>query len=161
MAKKGVEREKLWTKKKVQKKGIEEKRIFRILKLMSEIIKERTRVDYVLEQGLTDDGFWHYRKWHSGLAECWTRVGYGSNALTSNKAAGVYSNDTWAAKNIKFPPSFFVSTPVAIINADTNGYTHSQIAACTTSDLAIRVWSSYPSTVSTLHISIYARGKWK
>ena len=51
--------------------------------------------DYVVEQGT--DGIWTYRKWNSGIAECWgtntiypiTSRAYGSIYITNNRESAV------------------------------------------------------------------------
>lgn len=55
----------------------EERRIVKILKEMSEKVKALLYnmgliADYVVEYG-TKDG-WIFRKWNSGIAECWTTI---------------------------------------------------------------------------------------
>ena len=37
--------------------------------------------DYIVEQGIS--GIWTYRKWESGIAECWGRFSHSSVAITS------------------------------------------------------------------------------
>ena len=37
------------------------------------LVKDSLPQEFIVEQGTTDDG-WRYRKWNSGLAECWARI---------------------------------------------------------------------------------------
>ena len=43
--------------------------------------------DYVVEQGISDN--WTYRKWNSGIAECW-RYWFANNASGTRRALEVY-----------------------------------------------------------------------
>lgn len=70
---------------------------------------EPTIADYVVEQGVDD--IWTYRKWASGIAECW-----GGKALTLShysSVSGFYGYNT----AIEFPNGFFVSPPIVTYSA--------------------------------------------
>lgn len=72
---------------------------------------EPTIADYVVEQGVS--GMWTYRKWASGIAECW-----GGKAITlsdyySHSASGLHGYYT----TIEFPSGFFVSPPLVTYSA--------------------------------------------
>lgn len=64
-----------------------------------------TGVDYIVEQGTS--GIWTYRKWNSGLAECWGVYGF---EATVDKAWGVlYESATIEPPNYPFN---FVNLPL-------------------------------------------------
>lgn len=115
--------------------------------------------DYVTAQG-TSNG-WTYTKWNSGRAEAWQNVDLGTVALTKSMAGGVYSADSYVARGLNFPSGLFTATPLAFINAYSNGYTISQVASCSTTQLVYRIWSPYSATVEGCTVSLYVIGKWK
>ena len=115
--------------------------------------------DYVVEQGTSGD--WTYVKWNSGKAEAYYKVSIGEVALTTNKATGVYSNDTYAGKSVSLPSSLFTAAPMAFGNVFSSGYTHCQVSTSTTSTVAYRLWSPYSATVRDVSVMLYVVGKWK
>ena len=115
--------------------------------------------DYVVEQGTSGD--WTYVKWNSGRAEASYKVAIGEVALTTNKATGVYSNDTYAGKSVSLPSNLFTAAPMAFGNVFSSGYTHCQVSTSTTSTVAYRLWSPYSATVRDVSVMLYVVGKWK
>jgi hypothetical protein len=70
--------------------------------------------DFIVEQGAS--GNWVYRKWNSGVAECWARIVV---AATINTAwGGLYVSGSIAATNISFP---FTFTAIPVVNANLSG----------------------------------------
>lgn len=55
---------------------------------IDELLNERTK-DYIVDQGVY--GIWTYRKWNSGIAECWGHYNYSVNVNSAN--GSLYS--TW------------------------------------------------------------------
>lgn len=110
--------------------------------------------DYVVEQGTS--GYWTYRKWNSGISECWlTWTGTLSHYWSGN---GLYSYSTGA---INFPSGLFITIPSitadgAIGSAFYLGTTIMpsatgvNVAACTTIS---------GQQTCTFHIQV--KGKWK
>ena len=60
--------------------------------------------DYVTAQGTS--GIWTYRKWASGVAECWGQYTETKSPYTSTMGAFGY-----VTNNIAFPKSLFVAAP--------------------------------------------------
>ena len=107
--------------------------------------------DYVIEQGTS--GIWTYRKWDSGIAECWGRYTFSVTATEMN---------------------FWVSFPFTFINADT-------VVNCTAKDIGygsantaqtnvgvsevqtsqVKFVSKGPFSGYSQTIQIFAIGKWK
>lgn len=118
-------------------------------------------VDYIVEQGV--DGIWTYRKWNSGIAECW---GTHSWTVTSWGAWGnLYeSNNSYA----NYPTGLFISKPIVQIvpNCD-NGAVGAASVEVWTGHTAIRTPSfnfirgNTGATNTTGAVNIYARGTWK
>lgn len=61
--------------------------------------------DYVVEQGAS--GIWAYRKWSSGIAECWGAHSY-SNIDVSSAWGSVYESD---GQKLAFPSGLFTAAP--------------------------------------------------
>lgn len=61
--------------------------------------------DYVIEQGT--DGIWTYRKWNSGIAECWERREIGNTTFSLQEGYGYYVGIT----NRSFPTGLFNANP--------------------------------------------------
>ena len=118
-------------------------------------------VDYIVEQGV--DGIWTYRKWNSGIAECW---GTHSWTVTSWGAWGnLYeSNNSY----VNYPTGLFSSKPIVQIvpNCD-NGAVGAASVEVWTGHTAIRTPSfnfirgNTGATNTTGAVNIYARGTWK
>ena len=120
--------------------------------------------DYVVEQG-TDD-IWTYRKWASGVAECWGR--FISN-VTWNKWGNVYQG-TPSPQYATYPTGLFSTNPILSIvcystdgNSGTMGVEFYQAASTsrTPNFYAIR-----PDTGSTpagfqAAFDITAKGSWR
>ena len=110
-------------------------------------------VDFIVEQGTS--GIWTYRKWHSGIAECW---GYSSKSLSVN------ANTVASYGALNFPASLFVSAPVISVNG--GGYAQPSVAPfySETSATGADIWffNRMPSNFSnTAFVHCHAIGTWK
>lgn len=65
--------------------------------------------DYIVEQGTS--GIWTYRKWNSGVAECW---GYKLTSGTFSAWGSIYSHDIPPEA---YPSGFFISSPTVVGSA--------------------------------------------
>lgn len=75
-----------------------------------------TVVDFVVQQGTS--GIWTYRKWNSGIAECW---GSKSISTTVNNVWGnMYTSGSLSELNITYPFSF-IAKPTLVANLSCNG----------------------------------------
>ena len=116
--------------------------------------------DYVVEQGVS--GIWIYRKWNSGLAECWGQYTYSATASTV-WAAPIYVTDAAGPQQYPF---VFASVPMewASVDSSTNALwlykesnahnTASQTA--TYHPLKVNAFNS-----NTIDIRYYVTGRWK
>lgn len=121
----------------------------------------QNQVDYIVEQGTS--GIWTYRKWNSGIAECW---GTYSWTVTSWSAWGnLYeSNNSY----VNYPTGLFSSKPIVQIvpNCD-NGAIGAASVEVWTGHTAIRtpnfnfIRGNTGTTNTTGAVNIYARGNWK
>lgn len=108
--------------------------------------------DYVVEQGLS--GIWTYRKWASGVAECW---GIETSSTTASTEGGLYFKVVYSA----FPTSLFINVPTVEVTAKGNW-----IGGAMTGDgLTKDVWQGYVwcATDHTANLlpHIHAIGRWK
>ena len=109
--------------------------------------------DYIVEQGTS--GIWTYRKWSSGVAECW-----GSYATTGGSSAegSLY----WKGTSTAYPSGLFIGTPIAeatlqgnwiggILNSNSH-YKNSFIGY---------LWTALDASSQNFIIHIRATGRWK
>ena len=121
---------------------------------------ENLSVDYVIEQNTV--GMWTYRKWNSGIAECWgvysaTLTNYASSV---GGASGQYGYNTGS---LAFPANLFIEAPIPTFSA----YVGSGFAQTGTITTAISATNCtfYAVTTATGSQStkwyIRAIGRWK
>lgn len=114
------------------------------------------RGDYVVEQGTS--GNWAYRKWNSGVAECW---GLHSKTISGVSGSTPFSGYCFAFGSISFPTSFFNATPVVSVAGQVAS---NYMCVCYNSASSTGVNVELQSNVSgsrTCVVHIYAIGKWK
>lgn len=134
-----------------------------------EVLTTNITQDYIVEQ--KTDGIWTYRKWNSGIAECWgvdtktnVEVKHGWGTAYSGNYPLYYSN-SWS---VSLPTNLFVTTETPIFSVSLFG-------SGTTSGTMLETHSlgSYAespamclarptiATIATVNTSIIAKGKWK
>ena len=96
-------------------------------------------VDYIVEQGTS--GIWTYRKWNSGIAECWGRISI-SGLTTNTPLPFTFANTSY-------------ETQVTLIN-NTNTATNVTAIVSNTNSVSIGV-----NTVPSGGARLYVIGKWK
>ena len=106
-------------------------------------------VDYIVEQGTS--GIWTYRKWNSGIAECW--------GTASKNETGTYGNYLCLCQS--YPSGLFSEDPILLASggASGNAYAYGGYAkslSVITADVYVYTAGSKPAWVY-----IYAIGKWK
>lgn len=100
--------------------------------------------DVVIEVGKSGD--WGFRKWLSGIAECWVRLEQ-SNSSTQHNFNG------------NFPISFTAS-PSIVASGGNNGNVNSRVAYCNASPTAYDVYT-IGDWANSSFVQIYAIGWWK
>ena len=115
-----------------------------------------TAVDYVVEEGTS--GIWTYRKWNSGIAECW---GTYTLSYTSMASWGsMYYSQPYAT--ISFPTGLFVDIPTANFTRvrGAEGWVGNTTM---TKDEITNAYITRPTTAgaNTSYIDISAKGRWK
>lgn len=112
--------------------------------------------DCIVEQGTSD--IWTYRKWNSGIAECWGRVSVASRTYTAN---GGYYNVTGSP-----PTGLFVSGSNPVLSA-TGGITsnvQTNIGFTFASDVNIQTYLINRNTsavTNTAWVCWHLTGRWK
>lgn len=115
-------------------------------------------VDYIVEQGT--DGIWTYRKWASGIVECWGLTQY---SVTPNQAWGD-SHFYGTIDAIVFPEGLFINTPVLTVSVCDGSGTFFVSKRNTTAQntgpiYAVTVAESKIAISATFSFS--AKGRWK
>lgn len=113
-----------------------------------------TSVDYIVEQGTSGDS--SYRKWNSGIAECWIRT---TQNVALNNAYGSMYQGTWSWT---FPLTFTTAPTVTCSELRWGtGASWGTIAAATTTSATLRGIDVTSRASGSCAISAYAIGKWK
>ena len=111
--------------------------------------------DYVVEQGT--GGIWTYRKWDSGIAECW------GTANPISGASGAEGGLHFQSVYVDFPSGLFVSAPSVIAAVHGNWIGGVSTGNALTKDK----WQGYRWTptsqtnTSALRIELISKGRWK
>ena len=118
---------------------------------------ETTQADWIVEQGV--DGIWTWRKWQSGIAECWGDTG--EITLTNYTTIGtfLYGYNT----SVQFPTNLFVSKPIVTYSAYVgNGFalTGTETQSITTSAVSLYALCTATGSKTTIW-QVSAKGRWK
>jgi hypothetical protein len=125
--------------------------------ILNEVLPSQS-VDYIVEQGTS--GIWTYRKWNSGIAECW---GYKLTSGTWSSWGSVYSHDV-PPEN--FPTGLFTSTPYCVANCsctDSNSVsgTNANYTTATNAPGLTLLRGTSGSGSHNFATWYYAKGTWK
>lgn len=106
--------------------------------------------DFIVEQGTS--GIWTYRKWNSGIAECW-----------GEEYASVGANSTDNSHYVQFPFTFKV-TPVVLVSLKAGSADYydgwAEQGSTTASQVRLTLINRYSSSV-TMYAQISVHGRWK
>lgn len=128
---------------------------------IKEYVNSHIGIDFVVEQGTS--GIWTYRKWNSGVSECWGSV---STSTSYTKwTSPIYYGSTYSARQT-FPTGLFIEAPkeqVTIYSASSDVWagadsTNRVTATQTGRYYPIRVGSG---TTGNFITQFYDVGKWK
>lgn len=114
--------------------------------------------DYIVEQGTS--GIWTYRKWNSGIAECWGYTASASIACTSPlSGSSVYYS---AEQTIAFPSGLFNDIPKNVqVSVWDGGYgTYGNISSWNKNNFLFYYYSPKSQT-RNMDANILAQGRWK
>lgn len=120
-------------------------------------IGDATVADFVIEQGITDG--WTWRKWSSGMAECWG---------TPTFRSGVWSGENnlyYIVKSLPLPSGVFATEPKIVPSVTRAGgaavtpATTQPIGTTEYQTIFVRVYGGTNDVL--IELSVYAYGKWK
>lgn len=117
--------------------------------------------DWVIEEGTS--GIWKYRKWASGIAECWYEISYLANG---NKNWGTTINATTNYVSARAYPFTFIELPVVLANCYCDNQQMFTSVSGGTMSTAPLVQAARPGgqlfTASwTIVTTLYAKGRWQ
>lgn len=117
------------------------------------IVGTKPYIDYVVEQGTS--GIWTYRKWNSGIAECWGKSSVASNTYSANNGQ----------KNVVVTfPFTFLSAPSVNVSGNIAGDIHTDFGfteSGATNAQTYLINRSPTSITATGTVYWYAIGAWK
>lgn len=109
--------------------------------------------DYVVDQGIS--GIWTYRKWNSGISECWTTSSVNTTGTAWADIMGGYGFYV----NYAFPSGLFINNPVTTGNGRTGSGGGFVFCTGVATEVTAYVVGNQKSNLVT--IEIFAKGKWK
>lgn len=114
--------------------------------------------DYIVEQGT--DGIWTYRKWSSGVAECW---GYSLVSGAFSSWGSIYSKDI---ASVSFPTGLFNAVPHCYSSTSCTGgnsvaSANSNTATASTTHGITVIRGTNLSGTPNFATNYYAKGTWK
>ena len=122
-------------------------------------IEDTTVADYIVEQGT--DGIWTYRKWNSGIAECW-RI---TDSMDIDYDQEWYGLLYYTSLRQDFPSGLFTQVSNISINTICAGGIHA--SSIQEFDTAHVVWYQVAHTglafphYSYVRFNISVKGRWK
>lgn len=125
--------------------------------------------DWVVETGIT--GMWTWRKWASGIAECWGNGTIATAADQWETWGNIYISKSGSSDNNRsywtYPTGLFTATPVAHITPENCSsqaamglYYYNYGSSTRTCNIAV-VRPNIPAGEQTVTVSITAKGTWK
>lgn len=118
--------------------------------------------DFVVEQGTS--GNWSYRKWNSGIAECWARIAV--NTAVNTAWGNLYVSGSLSATNLAFPFTF-KAIPMINVNLSGSGSGAFLIASGSSSSSTTNTGGyeiargSASSTATNYGVNYDVKGRWK
>ena len=117
--------------------------------------------DYVIEEGTS--GIWTYRKWNSGVSECW---GIYEWKLTAQSTWGSMYYATPESTAQSYPAGLFIDTPVeqGTINYRNGDVLTTRLNNTGSSTTSGRYYAMRPASFglnANAELSLYAIGRWQ
>lgn len=121
-------------------------------------------VDYVIEEGGNGNpNTWNYRKWQSGLLECWAR--HYVSSMNISTTSGQLKYGTVSISNPNYPIAFVGNYPTLTITGQVSGGNGWVVGNNTdyslTSMGSVYAYSSASRTGVGVAVDVYAVGRWK
>lgn len=121
------------------------------------LIAKLLNCDHVVEEGTS--GGWTYRKWKSGVAECWRQLSISNVTFSAaSPISGLYQS---ADMTVTFPFPF-TEYPVTNVNTSAVAGDYGWIGRVGngTSSIIVRAFKR-SSTTGQVSLAISVKGKWK
>lgn len=115
-----------------------------------------TNIDYIVEQGTS--GIWTYRKWNSGIAECWGMEENITVNVTTAWGSNLYYGYIYGRD---FPTDLFKETPCALIDVLNDGCWLCKKPCSKSETNTIYIISVNPSSSKVCTFQYNIKGKWK
>lgn len=112
--------------------------------------------DFVIEQGT--DGIWTYRKWASGIAECWGKTEIQSLDCGKNYYSGFYYSE---GTSVAFPSGLFSETPCVVFDGGSSNYVNFIRDFGSSSSNAYFLVAGLQGGTYKVSVKIHAKGRWK
>ena len=114
--------------------------------------------DFVVAQGTS--GIWTYRKWHSGIMECW---GTYTASIAVNASSGAYSSYRSGLITAPAYPFAFTAKPVAtaIVSSGSSGAWVNNAQDATAANFKFYLSAGGSLAAASRGVSIHAIGRWK
>jgi hypothetical protein len=122
------------------------------------VAQEIVTADYVVAQGTSGD--WRYRKWNSGIAECWCMTAF-SGVSISTAWGSLY--ESTSSKTLTFPSGLFSSVNSCILSpGGGGGEAMLEIGDGLSTTKTQRFWF-VRGTSATINVRVncHAFGRWK
>lgn len=134
----------------------DKKNILSLFKDGSIQINENTLADYVVAQGTS--GIWTYRKWNSGIAECWGNYSFSNvNCAELNYSGWYYSS------GISVPlPITLTEAGTVIAHGGSNDFINFiKASQCTTTKVQFWICALQSVTSASGKVWLNVKGRWK
>ena len=109
--------------------------------------------DFIVEQGTS--GIWTYRKWNSGIAECWGITSYASATFSA-----VGNSFMRGFVDIMLPTNLFNIAPIVFVNPVFGNVGSARTGSISASKFNVAVLSTI-SNASVVELQLFAKGTWK
>lgn len=117
---------------------------------------EQIKDDKIVDEG--ESGIWTYRKWKSGVAECW---GTYSGSITSRTTNAPYNSPVFDIGTVAYPTGFFADVPNVNVNTRIGAhYNLTSYANSYRENVSISITASVTET-QTVQAYIQSKGIWK
>lgn len=120
----------------------------------------QTYADYVIEQGT--DGIWTYRKWNSGIAECWGEKIF--DQINTSAVGSIYVAST---PIVPLPTGLFIDRPIVIAECSPHGDYYCGLLGAqntTTNESQIGsyvIWRPNSGLIYSPKFNFIIKGRWK
>lgn len=113
--------------------------------------------DWVTEQGTS--GIWTYRKWHSGIAECWGNLTSSMAITTSSAGYGGYRSTQFT---LNLPSGLFAAVPTTTATmASSQGIWVNNVADTSASSVKFLLSSGVSQSAANRTVCFRCSGRWK